>query len=208
MGRKNSNFDGYEIERDSRKNESNHLIMFMLNWNRKNVWKSWILLLLMIGGLTSAVYPEHALYIGVVQIIYEEENTETKIQVKVFSDDLQSVLQNELGYEQVPSIEALCANTSLPIEAYFKKQLTVKANKIPIDFTLIDCEQINDVHLITFKTSKVSDWQVCSIDASFFMELFPLQSNIINFKYIPTNAIPSQKMGRLTKGNTTIEFNL
>lgn len=177
----------------------------MLN---QNLVKNWSLFFLLLSGLISAVSPEHALYIGVIQIIYEEENAETKIQIKVFSDDLQSVLQNELGYEEVPSIEELCTNTSLPIEAYFKKQLTVKANKIPIDFTLIDCEQINDVHLITFKTSKVSDWQVCSIEASFFMELFPLQSNIVNLKYIPLTTEPTQKMGRLTKGNTTIEFKL
>ena len=168
----------------------------------------WSVLLLMIGGLTSVVYPNHALYIGVIQIVYEEEKDIATIQIKVFSDDLQSVLQNELGYEHVSSIEALCANTTLPIAAYFKKQLIIKANQLPVDFDLVDCEQINDVHLITFKTNKVSDWQECTIEASFFMELFPLQSNIVNLKYISTGANPLQKMGRLTKGNTTIAFNL
>ena len=176
--------------------------------NRKNIRMHWSVLLLMIGGLTSVVYPNHALYIGVIQIVYEEEKDVATIQIKVFSDDLQSVLQNELGYENIPSISQLCETVNEPIASYFKKQLKIKLNQAPIDFQLFDCEQINDIHLITFKTNKLSDWQECSIEASFFMELFPLQSNIVNLKYIPLTTEPTQKMGRLTKGNTMIEFNL
>jgi len=126
--------------------------MFLLNWNGQNIWKNWKLLFLIISSLTTVVSPKHALYIGVVQIVYEQEKEVAIIQVKVFSDDLQSVLQNELGYENVASIKELCATSNEPIASYFKEQLKIKLNQQPIDFQLFECEQINDVHLLSFKT--------------------------------------------------------
>ena len=174
---------------------------------KKNIC-NYCLSFLIICGLTSGVVPKHALYIGVVQIIHEEVESLTTIQVKVFSDDLQSVLQNDIGYEQVPSVTALCETTSNPIESYFKKQLEIKVNQQVLNLQLVNCEQINDVHLLTFKSDQVNDWQTCAINAPFFMELFPLQSNIINFKYTPLNATPIQKMDRVAKGNSILEITL
>ena len=150
----------------------------------------------------------HALYIGVVQITHNEKETLTTIQIKVFSDDLQSVLQNEFGYEQIPSITALCGTATHPIESYFNKQLEIKANQQAIDFQLLNCELINDIHLLTFTSDQVSHWKNCSINAPFFMELFPLQSNVIHFKYTPTNATTIQKMDRVVKGDSRMEFTL
>ncbi len=178
----------------------------MFNKNRRNCCKHCCLFLLILIGFTSGVVPNHALYIGVIQIVHEEKEAVTTIQIKVFSDDLQSVLQNDIGYDQVPSIADLCASTSNPIETYFKNQLELKVNQELMDLSLVNCEQINDVHLLIFTSPQKKDWKTCSIHAPFFMELFPLQSNIINIKYNPINATSVQKMGRVSKGDGAFEF--
>lgn len=178
----------------------------MSNKNGRNCWKRSCLALFILLGLTNAGLPDHALYIGVVQISHDEKESETTIQIKVFSDDLQSVLQNELGFEEVPSISALCTFAADPLETYFNTQLEIKVNQQVVDLNLVNCEEINDIHLLTFKTNQENDWKTCSINAPFFMELFPLQSNIINLKYTALDATTIQKMGRVSKGNGVLEF--
>ena len=178
----------------------------MLNKNGPYYWKIYCLLFLILSSLTSGVVPNHALYIGVIQIVHEEKEALTTIQIKVFSDDLQSVLQNDIGYDQVTSIADLCASTSNPIENYFKHQLELKVNHERMDLDLVDCEQINDVHLLTFTSPQKKDWKTCTIHAPFFMELFPLQSNIINIRYRPIDGTSIQRMGRVSKGSGYLAF--
>jgi len=124
---------------------------------------------------------KHALYIGVVQITMEEAMT---VQVKVFSDDLQAVLQNELGYQEVGAIGSLCETQAEHLQQYFQRTLQVHINEGLIELVLTDCEQINEVHLLHFKArSCPSSWQQVAIKANFFMELFPTQSNVVRLQH-------------------------
>ncbi len=178
----------------------------MLTKNARSHWLKYCLFFLILSGLTSGVVPKHAIYIGVIQIVHEEKEALTTIQIKVFSDDLQSVLQNDIGYDQVPTIADLCASTSNPLETYFKNQFKLKVNQELQEINLVDCEQINDVHLLTFTSPPKKDWKTCAIHAPFFMELFPLQSNIVNLKYKPVHGATIQRMGRVSMGDGELVF--
>ena len=134
-----------------------------------------------IANKSSLKDANHALYIGVIQITMEETMT---IQVKVFSDDLQAILQNEIGYQKIGAIKELCETQPKNLQQYFQRTLQVAINELPIDFVLTNCEQINDVHLLQFEASDCpAIWTQAVIKANFFMELFPTQSNVVQLNY-------------------------
>ena len=145
---------------------------------------------------------KHALYIGVVQITMEETMT---IQVKVFSDDLQAILQNEVGYQAIGAIHDLCELQTEHLQQYFQRTLQVLINELPIDLVLSDCEQINDVHLLQFKSIHYPlAWQQVAIRADFFMELFPTQSNVLQLHYKDNER--NKRYGRMTAQAPSLYF--
>ena len=154
----------------------------------------------------SAFKPDHALYIGVVQIVQEQADTSATIQVKVFSDDLQSVLQNQFDYSDIPALSQLCEKEEL-IQEYFQDKLLIEINDQSTLILLENCESINDVYLLTFRMKHKDSWKSIQVKADFFMELFPTQSNVINLAYTPsTTTVPVKKMGRMQKGEEPLVF--
>jgi len=145
---------------------------------------------------------KHALYIGVIQITMEEIMT---IQVKVFSDDLQAILQNEVGYQATGATDDLCMLQMEHLQQYFQRTLQVHINELPIDLVLNDCEQINDVHLLQFKAIDCPlTWQQVAIKANFFMELFPTQSNVLQLHYKDNEK--NRRYGRMNRQAPSLLF--
>ena len=163
-------------------------------------WK-YVLVLPCLFLITSFV-SKHAFYIGVVQITMEKTMT---VQVKVFSDDLQAILQNDVGYNNVGAINKLCNAQSKHLQAYFQQNLKIHINEQPIELLLSKCEQINDVHLLHFKVNSCPpSWQQVLVTADFFMELFPTQSNMLQLIY--NDIETSRRFGKMTLQNSTLQF--
>jgi len=155
-------------------------------------------LLLLISSFTS----NHAFYIGVVQITMEEKMT---VQVKVFSDDLQAILQNEIGYQKVGAVKELCKAQTDNIQRYFQRTLQININEQPVELVLSNCEQINDVHLLHFHTIDCPvSWRQVAVNANFFMELFPTQSNVLQLNYKDQDT--ARRFGKMTSQTPTLVF--
>jgi hypothetical protein len=126
---------------------------------------------------------DHALYISVIQIQQIAEKSPVQINIKVFTDDLQSALRNEFSDYSPVLEEILCQEKRVFISAYFSKHLTIQINEKNCHLTLMDCQKEGEVYWLKFEMENSEKWEKLKVKADFFMELFPTQSNIVNVAY-------------------------
>ena len=127
---------------------------------------------------------EHALYLGTLQLKFEEQLSEAHLDVKVFSDDLQSAIRNASEDFQAGPLSELFAHNRPLIEAYFHEHVQLQINGTPQVLKLYSNEQINDTHILQFKIKCPKSWTRLEITGDFFMELFPTQTNVVSVSYL------------------------
>ncbi|MFK7981817.1 MAG: DUF6702 family protein [Saprospiraceae bacterium] len=160
--------------------------------------------LLMISclGFTFVENPEdHAIYISVIKIQHEKGAETADLYMRVFTDDLKSVLQNKFGYEAIREKETFCSDYENYINRYFKKGFICEVNKKALDFQLSNCEKAAEVYELTFEMNCPINWNTAEIEANYFMELFPKQSNVLHLQDGDT-----KRFGRTTKGNELLKI--
>jgi len=136
-------------------------------------------------GFEASLKPvdDHALYIGVIQIDHKNLGLTAGVNVKVFADDLQSALRNAFPAYEPAAQDSFCAKNGKSIKDYFAGHLQVGINGIAASMSLKDCHRENDVYWLTFDMPCPHKWEIVTISADFFMELFPTQSNVVNVMY-------------------------
>jgi len=115
------------------------------------------ILLLPILLLGAPAEIDHAIYISVLEIDPQQ------MKVKVFEDNLQDALKND-------------SNT---IEGYFRKKIKLKINGDEVGFDLLDTKIEGDSYWITFRLREHPKWKSFSLEANYFLELFPDQTNVV-----------------------------
>jgi hypothetical protein len=125
---------------------------------------------------------DHALYLSSTELKFKEK--EILITVKVFSDDLRDAIKNHdpASYQSGELAHFVDANSKL-IEDYFRLYLTLKNEK---DNTLtlhyMGSSIEGDAHFIQLSAPLKEQEIALSVTASFFIELFPTQMNIVVVK--------------------------
>lgn len=143
----------------------------------------------------------HAIYISVIKIQHEKGAETADIHMRVFTDDLKSVLRNKFGYETISEKETFCSDYEAYINRYFNKRFICAVNKEVLDFQLSNCEKAAEVYELTFKMDCPINWDTAQIEANYFMELFPKQSNVLHLQDGDT-----KRFGRTTKGNEILKI--
>lgn len=121
---------------------------------------------------SSFIYPDHAIYISVIEISKNQEVTE--IRVKVFQDDLQNAIKNYSGVVALTAPEVFPQKYSNEIESYFREHLKVN----DLSYQLKSSELNGDSYWFTF-LSENAEWTKINATADYLMELFPTQENIL-----------------------------
>lgn len=144
----------------------------------------------------------HALYLSVVQIDQSDVDSDAQILVKVFANDLQDVVRAAYpeAYERTQD-QVFCASNKQAIERYFREKLNCRINGDRATLFLLNGTQENDVYWLKFRLQGPHKWQNISIQASFFMEIFSTQSNIIQIIYGM-----EKRFARLTQKSQTADF--
>ena len=151
--------------------------------------------------LTAYQPVDHALYIGVIHIEHQEGSTLSKMDIKVFSDDLQNALKNEFNWKELPDLSVACEVHSTALQQYFQKHLTIWINKEPVYPQLQTCDNNSEVYILKYTFSTPNKWQTLDLQADFLMELYPTQSNVLQVKYKTSNVQEFQSyFGRMVKG--------
>ena len=153
------------------------------------------------GFMLVDISTDHAIYISVSKITHEEAQPTATIQMRVFADDLKSVLRNKFGYEAISEKETFCSDYEHYINRYFKKKLTFTINKEITTIKLINCERTDEVYQLMFIMDCPINWDSAQISATYFMELFPKQSNVFHIEDADI-----KQFGRATKGDELLKM--
>lgn len=125
-----------------------------------------------------ATLPDHALYLSMTEITFTASGAGI-VRIKVFSDDLQNALKNFSDtYKPEDLYHFFGKNQSLATE-YFKAHFQLSINGGKVNYQLSDFQIENDAHFITFQFIPPSAVQSIRLEADFFMELFPTQTNVV-----------------------------
>lgn len=161
------------------------------------------LALSLLSTQSTTIIEDHAIYISVIKIAHDKLAPTATIHMRVFADDLKSALRNKFGYEAISEKETFCSDYEGYINKYFEKQFLFNINQESIPFYLINCQRTDEVYQLEFEMTCPNKWQKVLIEAPFFMELFPNQSNVIHLE-----DSGNKRFGRVTKGNETLKIRL
>ena len=145
--------------------------------------------------------PRHAIYISVVKINHKPGTTEATLNMRVFQDDLKNVLRHEYGYESISEKPTFCADYAPYIQLYFSEQLRLQVNNTPVSLTYASGEAVEDVYQLSFRLDCPDRWRTLHIEAPYFSELFPDQSNIFHVE-----SLPKKGFGRITRGQEALRM--
>lgn len=126
---------------------------------------------------------EHAIYLSMIEIIHEAHGTRASVKVKVFTNDIEDALTNEFKERRKLSEENSCEVHKRQIEQYFRHHLIISVDKTLLNLSLQKCELLTDAIWLDFEVSCPEKWTSAEVKASFLMELFPTQSNVVSIIY-------------------------
>lgn len=144
----------------------------------------------------------HAIYLSVVRIEHREASGEAQLLVKVFTDDLRDVIRSGYPEQYAPAAEDLfCSLNRTSIQQYFQDKLQINVNGHPARLSLLEGQRENEVYWLSFRLEGPERWREVAVTASFFMEIFSTQSNIIQL----ING-DEKRFARLTRTARLAEF--
>jgi hypothetical protein len=152
------------------------------------------------SGLNRNSEEMHAIYVSVLEI----EDIEAKsgeLRLKVFTDDLEDAIYNQVGIRY--DLKGDCNLAQEAIQRYLSDHLELIIDNQKVSIGYISCE-INDISLwITFSFSSNGQWTKVDLKADYLMELFPTQSNVVSI-----TLGEEKRMFRLLKGDVrkTVNF--
>lgn len=135
------------------------------------------LLIFWLGGVnpdlskSTEAFEDHAIYLSTLKMEVKEQGIE--ITIKVFEDDLRDALRAHHGH----IIDTTSASFQEEVDVYFTHHLNLGKE---MDFAVSDVSLVGDSFVITAADLQQLDSSV-SIEASYFMELFPTQQNVLHF---------------------------
>lgn len=141
----------------------------------------WILSICMLWIPTFLESPTHALYISLTE--GEIVESEVNFEVKVFSDDLQDALRNHNSSSyQSGNLQEFYAINEAIAKDYFTEHFKLWVADQLIELRLGDYTMEGDAHFIRITGSLPENVKELSVKASYLMELFPTQINVVKVK--------------------------
>jgi len=137
---------------------------------------------------------DHAIYISVLEIDAKE------MKIKVFTDNLQDAVRNHKGDVSFTGDIDFPEANELAVEEYFREKISLKINEKEIDLFIRTITLEGDSYWITLALEAPEKWQSFYLEATYFMELFPDQSNMVKVKK------DKPKFYRLTKSDPSCSF--
>lgn len=141
---------------------------------------SWLIIIsvLWLSAASLSEDPVHAIYLSLTELELTQSTAE--FNVKVFSDDLRDALKNHnpSTYQPAELHQLLSFNEDLT-QAYFDHHLQLTADGTNLSLHLVGHNIEGDAHFINFQTELPDNSSELTINASFLMELFPTQMNVV-----------------------------
>lgn len=138
----------------------------------------YIILGLFLTSFSIKMGRDHAIYLSVAELNRNQDNT-IHLRLKLFSDDLQSAVRNfSDGFRPAPANQFFEKNSPIVIY-YLQKNFRLYQDGSELDLKFVNFSIENDAHFIEFKAIAKTKSDKFSLKASYLIELFPEQKNIV-----------------------------
>jgi hypothetical protein len=129
-------------------------------------------------GASLSERDNHAIYLSMSEV--NVKNDSLQVVIKVFSDDLRDALKNHnpIEYQPTDLSQFFARNKTIAID-YFNDKFTLFAEKSRLTLKFEEHSVEGDIHFIMFRSYIASPMKTLTADATFLMELFPTQVNVI-----------------------------
>ena len=144
----------------------------------------------------------HELHLSMCDISYNQQHERIEIQQRIFYDDLELNLRNELDDQKFDILEPFPKYDldSLYTE-YLNNRITLGINGQEKKLELLDYEMDDEAYVFYLYIDKVSEIKTMSILSTIFFELFEDQANIVSVRVNNT-----KKSGRFLFGSKPLSF--
>lgn len=152
-----------------------------------------LLLVLLIGSSFSL----HPIHISVTEIEFDEKSRSLEIMMRVFMDDLELSLRNDIRQPDLDVLEASKAKKLDPIvKEYLKKHFKINVDNKSVETNYLGHEEEGDAFIFYIEVTKVKKFKTIQVQNSLITETHDDQSNIVH-----VTVRDKVKSLRLTKGN-------
>ena len=132
-------------------------------------------------ALSLFLQPEHALYISVTDIFYQESQQELEVQFKIFTDDLEDGLR--ANQNQILELEdGVDEKEALVVHNYLLDKVEIFLDGKAPPVNMISCKLEGDAIFALYKGKLESQPNKLEIYNKILLDLFPTQKNIIRLR--------------------------
>lgn len=138
-------------------------------------------LFIFLFSFLSFTAPNHAFYVSVMDISYEESAGEIVVQIKIFTDDLEDDIR--ASQEKLVKLQdGVSPEEALIVHRYLLSKVELLIDKSPAPLSLSSCKQEGDAVFTSYHGKLAHPPQSLQVRNSLLIDLFPTQSNIIRLK--------------------------
>ncbi|KAA3622794.1 MAG: hypothetical protein DWP94_07485 [Flavobacterium sp.] len=137
-------------------------------------------LLLLILMLTSST--AHKFYVSITMIEFVEEKESLQIISKIFTDDIEDVLQERYDKNIHLDSKKETKKAEIFLKEYLKKKIQINVNGEPANYTYIGREYDIDITKVYLEINGISKVESLEVSNEVLMEMFEEQQNIVHFK--------------------------
>ena len=144
--------------------------------------KRTIIIVLLAFALTSFSKNEeaHEFYLSVTEVVYKKDQKALQITSRVFTDDMQRVLNTRYDKNIKLSYEKdLKANKSL-FQKYLEQKLKITVGNKQISLTYLGCKFDADQLVLFLEAENVKDFSTVEVENLVLTDLFDDQKNIVH----------------------------
>ena len=137
-------------------------------------------LLLLILMLTSST--AHKFYVSITMIEFVEEKESLQIISKIFTDDIEDVLQERYDKNLHLDSDKETKKAEIFLKEYLRKKIHFNVNGKPVSYTYIGREYDIDITKVYLEITGISKVESLEVSNEVLMEMFGEQQNIVHFK--------------------------
>ncbi len=124
----------------------------------------------------------HKFYVSITKIEYVKEKNSLQIIIKIFTDDIEDVLQLKTGAPISLNTKKETAMADEDVKKYILQKLKIKVNGKNVQLNYIGKEYDTDMLVAYLEITNVNELKNLEIENKVLMEIFGEQQNIIHLK--------------------------
>lgn len=124
----------------------------------------------------------HKFYVSITMIEYVEEKESLQIISKIFTDDLEDVLQQRYDESLRLDSNKETEKEEMYLKEYIRKKVQFSVNGSPVTYTYIGREYDIDITKVYLEITGISEVESLEVTNEVLMEMFGEQQNIVHFK--------------------------